>query len=277
MTRPRGTKKSPASSSGSSVSHGRTRPSETAWRDTPGRDGERRSAGIALWRQIAEDIELDIETGRLTPGMQLPTEAALAERYGVNRHTLRRAISELTQKGLVEATPGRGTFVRSARLAYPVGQSTRFSENIAGSGREPGGRLLSYARITVPEGIREELQVEAGTDVIELEHLRVANDVPICFATTWFPCERFAGIGEAYAETGTITDSLAKFGVREYRRLRTSITCRAANSQERELLALERGAIVLVNDSVNVDVDGVPVQASHTRFAAERVQLVFES
>ena len=52
-----------------------------------------------MWRQIAEDIELDIETGRLTPGRQLPTETALAAQYGVNRHTLRRAIGELTAEG----------------------------------------------------------------------------------------------------------------------------------------------------------------------------------
>lgn len=272
MTKPRDRKNSPVKSARKDRGH----TAEAAWRDQSGR-GEARSAGIALWRQIAEDIELDIETGRLMPGRQLPTETALAEHYGVNRHTLRRAIGELTNKGLVEATPGRGTFVRASRLAYPIGRSTRFSENIAGSGREPGGRVLSHARVPVPDGIRTWLDVPAGTEVIEIEHLRVASDTPICIATTWFPAERFDGIAERFDKTGTITGALSKFGVRDYRRLKTMISCRAANTEERGALQLARGEMVLINDSINVDQSGVPIQASHTRFAASRVQLVFES
>ena len=272
MTKPHSNRKFPTKSSDG---RGR-RTAQAAWRDQSGA-GQPRSSGIALWRQITEDIELDIETGRLAPGQQLPTETALAEQYGVNRHTLRRAIGELTQKGLVAATAGRGTFVREPRLAYPIGPSTRFSEVITGTGREPGGRLLSQGRVPVPEGVRAWLGLSAGADVIEIEHLRVANDMPICLATAWFPAQRFDGIAATFADTGTITAALAKFGVRDYRRLKTLISCRAANSAERDALQLERGAMVLVNDSINVDADGVPIQASHTRFAASRVQLVFEN
>jgi GntR family phosphonate transport system transcriptional regulator len=249
-----------------------------AWRTASPRGGRTAdsSAGIALWRQIAEDIEADIETGRLAGGARMPTEAAMAERFGVNRHTLRRAIAELTSKGLVEASPGRGTFVRAARLAYPIGPSTRFSEIIAGSGQEPGGRLLRYGRVMVPSGIRDWLGLPEDGEVIELEHLRAADSVPICFATTWFPAARLAGIGEAYAVHGTITASLAACGIDSYRRLRTHISCRNANSAERDALELARGANVLVIDSLNVDARGHPIQVSHTRFAADRVRLVVE-
>ena len=250
---------------------------ETAWRPVTASEGTGASAGVALWRQIAEDIESDIETGRFSAGTQLPTEAALAARFGVNRHTLRRAIGELTKKGLVEATPGRGTFVRTARLAYPIGQTTRFSEAIAEKGREPTGQHLRHATVTVPPGIAGLLNLAVDAKVVELEHLRGAGELPICLATTWFPASRFEGIGEAYAKFRTITKSLAKFGAKEYRRHRTLISCRTANSREREFLQLERGANVLVIDSVNVDADGVPIQASHSRFAADRVQLEVET
>ncbi len=248
-----------------------------AWREAGSNGPAAGSRGIALWRQIAEDIEADIQTGHFIEGARLPTEAALAERFGVNRHTLRRAIGELTDKGLIEATAGRGTFVRASRLAYPIGETTRFTEAVAGSGREPGGRLLANARIVAPPAICKLLNLGQGSEVIELDHLRAASQVPICYATTWFPADRFADIAHAYARHGSVTKSLAEFGVKRYRRKRTQISARLANTQERGLLDLDRGAIVLVIESINVDTKGQPVQASHTRFAADRVELVVEN
>ena len=274
MTKPRKEGKSPTKAS----KRTRARASTTAQLSNFGeRPSHGRSIGVALWRQIAEDLEADIETGRLAAGSRLPTENELAHRFGVNRHTLRRALGDLSYKGLVEATPGRGTFVCGPRLAYPIGQSTRFSEVIAESGREPGGHLLGHRQTVVPDGIRDWLQLPEGAEAVELEHIRAANSTPICVATTWFPAERFAGIAEAYAETGTITQALAKFGVKAYRRKRTLISSRAANSSERDALRLERGASVLVIDAINVDDQDVPIQVGHSRFAAERVQLVVDS
>ncbi len=249
----------------------------TAWRPIAGSAGSGGNSGVAVWRQIAEDIEMDIETGRLAKGDRLPSEMDLAAQFGVNRHTLRRAINELAQKGLVEATPGRGTFVRGDRIAYPIGRSTQFSQAIAEIGREPRGQLLGYATVRATPVVAEMLDIESENEVVQLEHLRAANELPICLSTAWFPADRFAGIGEAYAKFGTITKSLAKFGVQDYRRSRTLITSRAANGNEREHLGLERGASVLVVDSVNTDDKGRPIQAGHSRFAAERVQLVVEN
>ena len=249
----------------------------TAWRPVEGRAGQSARSGMAVWRQISEDIEADIETGRLAKGDRLPSEMALAAEFGVNRHTLRRAINELAQRGLLEATPGRGTFVRGDRIAYPIGRSTRFSQAIAEIGREPGGRHLGHATVKATPAVAELLAIKVDSDVVELEYIRAANKLPICLSTAWFPTDRFAGIGEVYAKNGSITATLAEFGVKDYQRLRTLITSRAANSNERELLELERGANVLVVDSVNTDSDGTPIQAGHSRFAAERVQLVVDN
>ena len=220
---------------------------------------------------------MDIETGRLAHGDRLPSEMALAAQFGVNRHTLRRAINELAQKGLLEATAGRGTFVKGDRIAYPIGKSTRFSAAIAELGQEPGGRLLGYATVKATSVVADMLAIAADRDVVQLEYLRAANDLPLCLSTAWFPADRFQGIGEVYATCGTITESLARFDVAHYQRARTLITSRLANSNEREQLGLERGASVLVVDSVNNDGDGKPIQAGHSRFAAERVQLVVDN
>ena len=85
-------------------------------------------------------------------------------------------------------------------------------------------------------------------------------------------------LGEYGVAPATVLADLAILPrVQDYRRLRTEISCRPANTDERDYLQLERSANVLVVDSLNVDCEGVAIQASHTRFAAGRVQLVIET
>ncbi|HEX7200561.1 MAG TPA: GntR family transcriptional regulator, partial [Dongiaceae bacterium] len=70
-----------------------------------------RGQGISLWRQIAESLSADVKAGRVKPGERLATELELAERFAVNRHTVRRAMAALADQGLLRIDQGRGTFV----------------------------------------------------------------------------------------------------------------------------------------------------------------------
>ncbi|MDT8264240.1 GntR family transcriptional regulator, partial [Roseomonas sp. DSM 102946] len=79
----------------------------------------RRGDGIAAWKRIADGLEAEIAAGCFPRGARLPTEAQLATQYGVNRHTVRRALSALAERGLVRATQGSGTFVEAPPLRYP--------------------------------------------------------------------------------------------------------------------------------------------------------------
>src|SRR6478736_10517679 len=87
-----------------------------------------RQDGVALWRQIANRLQHDIGTGIYPPGGRLPTEAELSQRFSVNRHTVRRALEELSRGGLVRVGQGRGAFVAEDVLEYAVEARTRFSE-----------------------------------------------------------------------------------------------------------------------------------------------------
>ena len=80
------------------------------------------------------------------PAARLPTEAQLSARFGVNRHTVRRALEELSRNGLVRIEQGRGSFVAEDVLDYTVGPRTRFSEWIRRHNKEPSGRVLAAAR-----------------------------------------------------------------------------------------------------------------------------------
>ena len=237
-----------------------------------------RKSGVALWRQIADMIRSDIATGAAGADGKLPPEMKLAERYGVNRHTVRSAIASLEQEGVLRSEQGRGTFIRRRkRLSYPIGKRTRFSAGLGGQAGSTRTRLLESREEPAPQTVAEALGLTPGEPAIRLDTVSEADGVPVSRATSWFDAGRFAGIDRAFEEHASITKSLAACGVKDYVRKSTVIEARHASAEDIELLGLSAGAIVLVTRAVNADADGQPIQYAESRFAADRVELKIEN
>ncbi len=234
---------------------------------------ERRS-GVALWRQIADRMRREISQGTLGSEGRMPPEMALAECFGVNRHTVRTAIAALVQEGVLRAEQGRGTFVEGRkRLAYPIRNRTRFSEGLAGQSRGLAADLLDHAVEAAPIDVARALKLAPGSPVIRLETRSHADGRPVSRARSWFDAHRFSGMAEAFEGTRSITASFRKLGLADYLRQSTTVTARHADTGDLKDLKLSPGAIVLVTIAINVDTEGSPVQYSETRFAADRIEL----
>src|SRR5258708_2172888 len=233
--------------------------------------------GITLWRRIADDLEQAIALGAHAAGERLPGEVEIAARFGVNRHTVRRALAELNARGLVRAERGSGTYVERGRLPYPIGARTRFSETVGSAGRDPGGRLIAHGSECASPEIARKLGLKVGDEVVRLEILRSADRVPICVTTGWLPAARAADAARVFRACRSITAMLAHFGIKDYRRKSTRVTAAAAEALDAQRLHLAPGRAILVVDSINVTPAGTPILASRTRFAADRVELVVES
>ncbi len=233
-----------------------------------------RRSGVALWRQIADQMRQAIGTGALGADGRLPPEFALSERFGVNRHTVRSAIAALVQEGVLRAEQGRGTFVESRkRLSYPISARTRFSTGLRDQTKDRRSTLLADAVEAASDRVGEALGLRAGDSVIRLETLSEADGRPVSRATSWFDAQRFAGFAKLYASTGSITASFKAFGIDDYFRHSTLVSARHADTADLADLKLSPGAIVLVAVAINVDAEGKPIQFAETRFAADRVEL----
>ncbi|MGJ3261725.1 MAG: phosphonate metabolism transcriptional regulator PhnF [Salinarimonas sp.] len=235
-----------------------------------------RGEGVAAWRQIVDGLEADIAAGRLTPGDRLPAETHLAERFGVNRHTVRRALGVLASRGLVRATQGRGTFVEARPLAYPIGPRTRFTEIVSGAGRQASGDLISARERPADAWAADRLGIAEGAPVLELVTVRAADGTPIALSTNVFPLPRFTGLDALYRETGSLTRAYATMGITDYSRLASTVTARSAGGEDAAALDLAPGRILLVLDNVNVDPSGTRIQATRALFPADRVEMVVE-
>lgn len=236
-----------------------------------------RGEGVSLWRQIVARMEAQISAGELAPGDRLPTEAAMSAAFGVNRHTIRRAMEELAGRGLVRVEQGRGAFVAEDVVDYPLGSRTRFSENIRAQSREPSGRILRLRDIAAEGRIAELLRMRRGRPLLLAVRLGLVNQRPISIGLHHIPLHRFPRAAALLQANPSISAMFAAHGVQDYSRRVTRITAAMPTAEEAALLEQGRSRPVLLTEAVNIDGDGMPIEVSIARYAAARTQLVVET
>jgi len=235
-----------------------------------------RQDGVALWRQIVSRLQQDIADGSYPPGGRLPTEAELSARFAVNRHTVRRALEELSRNGLVRVEQGRGSFVAEDVLDYAVEPRTRFAEWIRKHNKEPSGKILQLREVAADSAVAAGLGIRPSGRVILLERLGFADDRPVSLTRHYFPATRLRGLLEALRATPRITEALQAVGVADYLRQLTRVTARLPTPTEAELLRMPRNRPVLVTENTNVDRAGTVVEFGVGCYPTPRVQIVFE-
>jgi GntR family phosphonate transport system transcriptional regulator len=236
------------------------------------------ASGVALWRQVADGIERGIANGTYSAGEKLPGETEIAETYRVNRHTVRRALATLAERGLVRAERGSGTYVEATRrIAYPLRSRTRFSEIVGAGGHEPRGQFIEASEEAATRELARELGLKTGAPLIRIESVRLADRTPLCVSTTWLSAELFPESDKVFAATRSMTKLLAHYGIRDYRRATTRITAAIADATDAMHLDLPLGRPVLMVDATDVDLSDKPLVTKRSRFAAERVEFLVEN
>lgn len=236
-----------------------------------------RGSGIALWRQIQETLKKEILNGGIKPGGILPTEHALAERFAVNRHTVRRAIAGLAELNLVETRQGSGTYVPESVMDYAVKKRTRFSETVSAQSRVPSVRLIASSSVAATDTAAKALGLRRGARLICIRTLGQADASPLSLADHYFPAGRFPNLAEVVDRTGSISSALKEFGITDFTRTTTRVTARLPARDEALLLQQPVQRPVLLSESINATPDGKPLEYGRTLFAGDRVQMVFET
>jgi GntR family transcriptional regulator, phosphonate transport system regulatory protein len=226
-----------------------------------------------LWRSIAQALGADISAGLYGAGQKLPTEAALALRFGVNRHTVRAAIAHLAAQNIVHARRGAGVFVTQAVADYPLGPRVRFHQNVAATGRLPSRQITRAETLPCSAAEALALGLQAGAAVHIIEGVSLADAQPLALFRSVFPA-RLTGLLAALQAHPSVTVALAVCGVPDYTRLETRITAHLADGLQALALHIPQGAPLLRTVAINVDSGGEAIEYGQTWFAADRVALV---
>ncbi|SRR6056297_1582667 len=226
-----------------------------------------------LWTAIRDRLADEIAHGHYAPGDRLPTEAQLSDRFGVNRHTVRRALAALAERGTVHARRGAGVFVRHRPTPYPIGQRVRFHQNLLAAGRVPEKRILHLETRQADPREARALHLPDAAQVHVYEGLSLSDGAPMALFRSVFPAARFPRMLDDLRTSQSVTASFAAHGLTDYTRSFTEVTAKRAPATTAAHLQLAAGDPILRTISVNIDPDGAPVEYGRTWFAGDRVAL----
>jgi DNA-binding GntR family transcriptional regulator len=248
-----------------------------------------------MYRQIAEDLRAQVESGKLAPGTQLPTELELRERYSASRNTVRDAIKWLISLGLVETRPGQGTFVTEDTDPFVTtlsgdpqtglggGEGATYLSEVSEAHRKPSVSPVQVGIQKAEGEVATRLRIPEGTEVVLRHERRFIDGVPYSMQTSYYPME-LVDRGAVLLRTadnipqGTVTYLQEVLGIKQIG-YRDWITVRAPNVTEADFFKLSPDGRVamFVIFRTGFDEDHVPRRLTVTVYAADRNQFIFNS
>ncbi|MBC8588235.1 GntR family transcriptional regulator [Paratissierella segnis] len=230
-----------------------------------------------LYIQLMNLLEDNIRKGNLVPGERLLTEVEMAREYDVSIVTVRNAIGELIDKGLVERQQGKGTFVTKPKLTKDIRKLQSFTEMCFRMGVRPGGKMLENKLVISNEKIAKQLRIERNDHVVYISRVRYADGDPVVIEKNYFPLEYAFLLGEKFDN-----NSLFEF-IKDKNKTEVAISekrieiCRAT-AEEAEILNIRKGDSLLYIKSVAYTRDNEPIYAGTQIINGERFSLyVYEA
>lgn len=224
-----------------------------------------RTSPVPLYHQLAEQLTAAIESGILKPGDAFENELSLADRLSLSRPTVRRAIAELVERGLLVRRRGIGTTVAN-QVVHRRDELTSLHEDLARTGRTPTTKVLRLESI-VDERAAHALQVPADTPLVFLERLRFAGEQPLAILTNWLPPHDDFDVAEL--ERDSLYAILRRRGIRPVVGHQV-IGARSATATERRLLEVTKAQPLLTMTRHAYDADGTPVEFGDHCYRADQ-------
>ena len=230
----------------------------------------------AIYIRIHDEIKHQIETGVFEVGQRLPSERVMAEQFGVSRMTLRQAVTSLVEEGILPRYVGSGTFVASDRVREKMRGTTSFTEIIQNLGKTPSSKVLSYQKTKANEVECDKLQLKKGAQIIRMERIRYADELPICYEVASIPyrlIEDFAKNDIANHFYETLANAGKKIG-----RSEQIISAKIVNKEIANFLSIKQSSAILALTQVSyfANSDETPFEYVLSQYVGERFEFYLE-
>jgi len=228
-----------------------------------------------LYVQLRTILKDKIDSKVLAVNDKLPSERELVEMYGVSRITVRQAIKDLENLGVLQSRAGKGIYVAEPRPTYEIEVVRSFTETAHANNRKPGMRLLNGAIIQADLDIARPLCLPVGSNVVFIERLRLLDDLPVVVQRDWFAEALAPGILDVDWTAGNrslYAEFINRYGVVPARG-QSTVSARLASETEARLLELDVPAAVLTLDQIAYDNEYRPVNVSAMAYHPVRYPL----
>jgi GntR family transcriptional regulator len=229
-----------------------------------------RSNPLPLYYQLKEVLRQQIRSGHLEPHSAIPSEPELVASYHVSRATVRQALNELVNEGLLYRQHGKGTFVCEPRIQQALNELASLSEELKRRGKRPGGLLLVSELVRGSETVREQLKLANEDQILRLERLRTADGTPCAYEIDYLPYPRASGVYQRIKEVaeGSLYTLMSTEGLTPYIAEQT-LKGSVSSPREAELLQIPANDAGLRSTCTTYDSTGQPIEYSETFFPAE--------
>lgn len=229
-------------------------------------------AKAPLYITFAETLMAQIETGELRAGDRLPSERTLANTHHINRQTVRRGLAILINRGLLEKSPNRGTFIAHAKLERNASEFLDFAERIKQQGYTPGSTVMALQRIKASEKTAGDLALSPGAEVFQIHRLRTINGAPVLLETFSTPADLVPQIEQFDLNQRSFYEVLRSEYQIEISHSQQSLEAVALSDIEAQWLHTEPGAPAMLERRLSFDQNDRPIESGTDLYRGDRVR-----
>ncbi|MGD2269090.1 MAG: GntR family transcriptional regulator [Desulfobacterales bacterium] len=227
---------------------------------------------IPKYLQISAWLRDLIQAGRLMDGEKLPSEIELSKMCGVNRNTLRQAISELTAQGLVRKERGMGNFVtvnRPEAFKHKLERISSFRDDLGEIGIAEKTTLLNKGLVLAPETVAKSLILRPKGNVVEIQRLRSGNGIPLVYEESYLPGEMFKSILDMDL-TGSMYKLISEQFNTVLNRCEQCIRAVNLNGKIAGLFKLPKNSAGLYMESITYNDHNVPIEVLYSYYRGDK-------
>jgi GntR family transcriptional regulator, N-acetylglucosamine utilization regulator len=232
------------------------------------------AAAGPLYLRLKALIQSAIHDGRLRANDALPSEREIASMLDISRVTVRKALTDLVEEGVLTQRRGSGTFVTSGatRVEQRLSRLTSFTEDMLARGLTPSVRwLLKTVAPPTPEEAMV-LGLSTGERVIRLRRLRLADDQPMALEQAVVAARLLAN---PEAIGNSLYVALEAAGIRPVRALQR-LSAESLGAEDAQILGVEPGAPALYIERISYLKDGRPVEFTKSHYRGDAYDFVVE-
>ncbi|PKR86394.1 GntR family transcriptional regulator [Heyndrickxia camelliae] len=228
------------------------------------------SSSLPLYFQLKQNIKEAIDSNVYKPGKKIPNETELCEHYGVSRITVRRALQELVDEGLLERKQGKGTFVSATKITRELITVDGFTDYIKRIGKNPSTRIILSEEVPATKVEAEKLNVKEGSPLLKLVRVMGIEEQPLVIDVAHYSLERFPDLPSFVYKYKSTYDVLKNiYGVVNGSSEKI-LTVSFATMEEANYLECESGEPLFNIDKILWDSNGSPIHISNYKIPTAR-------